>query len=123
MLYFLHYIKAAPAEEITAIFNASNIHESERLLAMAVDKYQQTAPELSSWLEVNIPEGLVVMNFDRPHQKRLRTSNIAERVNREVKRRTHTVGIFPNTESCLRLVSAVLVEIDDQWSGSPRYLS
>ncbi len=116
-------MKEPVAEEITAIFNALNIHESERLLAMAVDKYQQTAPELSSWLEVNIPEGLVVMNFDRPHQKRLRTSNIAERVNREVKRRTHTVGIFPNTESCLRLVSAVLVEIDDQWSGSPRYLS
>ena len=65
----------------------------------AVQKYQKTAPELAAWMETSIPESLAIMQFPEAHRRRLRTSNIAERVNRELKRRTRSVGIFSNVES------------------------
>ena len=56
-------------------------------------------------------------------RKRLRTSNLLERVNREIKRRTRVVTLFPNTESCLRLVSAVLMEISEEWETGRAYIN
>ena len=80
-------------------------------------------PNLSQWLTDNIEEGLTVMTkLPRENWQRLRTSNMAERVNKEVKRRTRISGLFPNTGSCLRLVSAVLIEIDEQWADANVYL-
>ena len=63
--------------------------------------------------------------FDLPeaHRRRLRTSNGLERINREIKRRTRVVSIFPNTDSCLRLVSALLAEQDEQWLTAKVYLT
>ena len=69
--------------------------------------------DLAQWAEENLPEGYAV--FDLPHSQRtrLRTTNGLERINREIKRRTRVASIFPNTASCLRLVSAL-------WSGRKR---
>ena len=78
---------------------------------MTLRKYEDKSSQLSEWLEVNIPEGLTVFSFNQTHQKKIRTTNMPERVNREVKRRTNVVSIFPSEESCLRLVTGVLVEI------------
>ena len=80
-------------------------------------------PKLAHWLSDNIEEGLTVMTVTpQLHWRRLRTSNMAERVNKEIKRRTRLSGLFPNTDSCLRLVSAVLIEIDEQWDDGKIYL-
>ena len=87
-----------------------------------VDKYSKSAPKLSEWMEVNIKEGLTFFEFPEEHWKKLRTSNLAERVNKEIKRRTKVVGIFPNEASCLRLVSALLIEMDEEWMLGGRYL-
>ena len=73
-------------------------------------------------MEENIPEGLTIFSFPQEHWKKLRTSNLAERVNKEIKRRTKIVGIFPNCESCLRLVTALLVEMDEEWAQGRAYL-
>ena len=73
-------------------------------------------------MEENIPEGLTIFSFPQEHWKKLRTSNLAERVNKEIKRRTKIVGIFPNCDSCLRLVTALLVEIDEEWALGRAYL-
>ena len=73
-------------------------------------------------MEENVPESLTVMQFPLAHRKKIRTSNMAERCNRELKRRTRQVGIFPNVQSCLRLVSAICVEIDEEWSTGNRYI-
>lgn len=110
-------------QKVTAIFNAPNREESERLLGMAVAHYEKSAPQLSEWLEGNIPEGLAVFDFPEKHQKRIRTSNMVERQNREIRRRTKVVGIFPNNASCLRLVSAILMETDQEWASSKVYLN
>lgn len=115
--------KKEVAGSIRAIFNAENLTEAERLLALAVKKYGPDMPKLAQWMQENIEEGLAVFNFAIEHRRRLRTSNIAERVNEEIKRRTRIVRIFPNVESCGRLVTAIAMEISEHWSTDPIYLS
>ena len=111
------------AADIRQIFDAPNRTVAEAYLKQAVEKYAQTASQLADWLEANIPEGLTVFAFPKAHQRRLRTSNGLERINREIRRRTRVVSIFPNLASCLRLVSAILAEIDEEWQADRIYLS
>ena len=115
-------MKVLVAEDVRYIFNAPNRAEADRLLKLTQEKYVKTAPALSSWMEKNIPEGLAVFQFDTNQRKRLRTSNMAERVNKEIRRRTRVVTIFPSVESCLRLITGVLVEIDEAWCSERTYL-
>jgi putative transposase len=111
------------AADLRAIFNAPSRVEADRLLAATVKKYTESAPRLSEWMEANIYQGLTVMSFPVEQQKRLRTTNLNERINRELKRRTRVVGIFPNAASLERLATAVLMEIDEDWQSGMRYLS
>ncbi len=60
--------------------------------------------------------------FPGAHQKRLRTSNYLERLSQEIKRRTRVVRVFPNEQSCLRLISAILMEISEDWEYGKLYL-
>ena len=115
-------LKVPVASSIRAIFNAPDRHEAERLLAKAVESYAETAPKLAEWMETNIPEGLTVFALCERHRRRLRTSNVIERLNRELKRRTRVATLFPNEASLLRLVSAVLVEVSDEWKTGRIYL-
>ena len=110
-------------EDIRTIFNAPDRSTAETWLARTVQKYAETASQLADWMENNIPEGLSVFNFPRSHQRRIRTANLLERTNREIKRRTRVVGIFPNEEACLRLISAFLMEKSEAWLIGHRYLS
>jgi putative transposase len=73
-------------------------------------------------MEHNIPEGLTVFSFPPKHQQRIRTSNMLERLIREVKRRTRVVTIFPNEASCLRLITAFLMEKSEEWETGRIYL-
>ena len=111
------------AREIRSIFNAPDQSEALRLLQMMVDRYRKTAPGLAEWLEGNIPDGLNVFQAPIEHQRRLRTSNLLERLNRELKRRTRVASLFPNEASALRLASAVLAETSDEWESGRVYLS
>ena len=86
-------------------------------------KYSETAPRLSVWIETNVYQGLTVMSFPFEHQKRLRTTNLNEQVNRELKRRTRVGGVFPNVASLERLATAVLIEIDEDWQSGTCYLA
>lgn len=115
--------KKEVAETIRAIFNAENMIEAERLLKLAIVKYEKDMPKLSEWMQENISEGLVIFNFSSDHRRRLRTSNIAERVNEEIRRRTRVARIFPNAESCERLIAAIVMEISEGWSTGKIYLN
>lgn len=116
-------LKAEVAADIRAIFNAPNRAEADTLLSKTVQKYAKSMPKLAQWLENAIPDGLTVFAFPSAHQRLLRTSNMLERVNQEIRRRTRVVGIFPNEAACLRLVSAVLMEISDEWEVGKAYLT
>ena len=111
------------ASDLRAVFNAPGRGEADRLLAAVVKKYAESAPRLSVWVEANVYQGLTAMSFPVEHQKRLRTTNLTERVNRELKRRTRVVSIFPNAASLERLATAVLMEIDEDWQSGTRYLT
>jgi len=116
-------MQAEVAADIRMIFNAPDRATAEQYLARTVQKYAKTASKLADWLEKNIPEGLTVFAFPAEHQRRLRTTNGVERLNREIDRRTTVVSIFPNEAACLRLISAILVETDEAWQTNKKYLS
>ena len=111
------------AADIRAVFNAPNRIEADRLLEMASKKYEAKAPKLAEWMESSVPEGLTVFALPKAHQRRLRTSNSLERLSKEVKRRTRVACLFPNTESLLRLVASVLMEITEDWETGRIYLN
>ena len=98
-----------------AIFNAQDESEAKRLLDHFIQRYHAAAPKLASWAETALPEGFAVFDLPDQHRKRLRTTNVLERVNKEIKRRTRVATLFPNETSCLRLVTAVVMEISDEW--------
>ena len=116
-------IKSQVASDIRAIFNAPNAQAAQTLLKATVERYEKSAPKLSSWMETNLPQGLTAFVLPQPHQRLLRTSNSLERVNKEVKRRTRVATLFPNEASCLRLVSAILMEISEDWMTGKAYLT
>lgn len=110
------------SSELRSVFDAPNRLEAERLLGRMVDKYAEAAPKLATWLEENAPQGLTIFDFPPKHRRRLRTNNLLERLNRELKRRTRVATLFPNEDSLLRLATAVLMETDEEWQTEKRYL-
>ena len=116
-------MKAEVALAIRAIFNAPNRLEADALLAKTVQQYAKTASKLANWLETTLPDGLTVFAFPEAHRRLIRTTNMVERLNKEIRRRTRVVGIFPNEAACLRLVSALLMEINDDWIAGKTYLT
>lgn len=116
-------MRAEVAADIRTIFNAPDRPMAEAYLKIVVEKYAKHASRLADWMEKNIPEGLTVFAFPVKHQRKLRTSNPIERLNREIRRRTAVVSIFPNEAACLRLISAVLMEYDEEWQTGRVYLT
>jgi putative transposase len=115
-------MKSEVATDIRSVFAAPDRDQADTLLRRIVDKYHKTAPKLAEWMEQNLPEGLSVFAFPASHRRLFRTTNGVERLNQEVKRRTRVARLFPNETSCLRLVSAVLMEISEEWETGKAYL-
>jgi len=116
-------MKADVARDIRDVFNATSRTEADERLKQLIAKYAESAPRLASWLESDLHEGLRVFDFPEKHRRLLRTTNGLERLNREIRRRTRVVGIFPNANSCLRLVTAVAAELSDDWESGRLYLT
>ena len=109
------------AADIRAMFNATDRQSAEQFLQAAIQKYAASAPRLSAWLEENLAEGFTVFDFPLEHRRTIRTTNSLERINKEIRRRTRVVGVFPNEASCLRLVSALLMETSEEWQIGKHY--
>lgn len=116
-------MKKEVAAALRAVFTASSLHEAKRLLGEMVERYRGIAPKLAVWLEENAAEGLMVYVFPAAHWRLLRTTNGLERVNQEIRRRTRVARLFPNEASCLRLVTAVVMEISEEWETGKAYLT
>jgi putative transposase len=116
-------LKGEVAAAIRAIFNAPHLNEAKRLLAETVQQYRAIAPKLAAWMEENLPEGLMVFAFPEAHRRLIRTTNGLERLNQEIRRRTRVARLFPNEASCLRLVTAVVMEISEEWETGKAYLT
>jgi transposase-like protein len=116
-------LRKEAAADIRTILDATDRPEAIRRKDQVVAKYEKTAPKLADWLESNVEESLSVLSLPEAHRKRLRTSNLLERINKEIKRRTRVATLFPNEASLLRLASAVLAEIDEEWQSAKVYLT
>lgn len=117
-----HALKAEVAADIRAVFDAPSRPAAEMLLTQTVARYTVTAPKLAKWMEVNIPEGLTVFAWEPKQRRLLRTVNGLERLNREIRRRTRVAVMFPNEASCLRLVTAIVMEVSEEWQTGRAYI-
>lgn len=115
-------LKKPVASDLRGIFGSMDRRDAEERLSRTIQKYHESAPKLAAWMEQAIPEGLVVFDLPEPHRRRLRTTNVLERLNREIKRRTIVATLFPNEASLLRLVTAMVAEVSDEWEIGRVYL-
>jgi putative transposase len=109
--------------ELRWFYDRRDLAEVRRDLATWLAKWQAKYPKLTSWVEENLEETLTYYRLPLPHHKHMKSTNMLERLNQELKRRTLVVRIFPNAASCLRLVRALAVETHEGWLEATRYLN
>jgi len=110
-------------QELRWLYDRRSIEEACQDLAAWIAKWGARYPKLVGWVEETIEETLTFYRLPRQHHKRLKSTNMLERLNEEIKRRTHVVRIFPNPDACLRLVRALAVETHENWLEAHRYLN
>jgi transposase-like protein len=109
--------------ELRWIYDRRSIEEARQDLAAWLKKWTGRYPKLCDWVEGNIEETLTFYRLPRQHHKNLKSTNLLERLNEEIKRRTLVVRISPNTAACLRLIGALAVETHENWIEAIRYLN
>ena len=109
--------------ELRWFYERRNVEEARRDLAAWLAKWQGKYPKLCEWVENNIEETFSFYRLPKEHHKHLKSTNVLERLNQELKRRTNVIRIFPNEASALRLLRALAAELHEDWLESPRYLN
>jgi putative transposase len=109
--------------ELRWFYDRRDLAEARRDIAAWLGKWQAKYPKLCAWVEENIEETLSYYRLPLAHHKHMKSTNMLERLNQEIKRRTHVVRIFPSSASCLRLVRALAVEMHENWLEATRYLN
>ena len=110
-------------KELRWLYDRRNLEEARRDLTVWLAKWQGKYAKLCTWVEENIEETLSFYRLPLAHHKHLKSTNMLERLNEELKRRTHVVRIFPNEQSCLRLIRALAMETHENWIEATRYLN
>lgn len=111
------------ANNINNVLTAPDLDTAKYLLDQYIKKYSKTASKLAQWMEDNVPDCFAVFELEKRYRPKMRSTNMIERTNREIKRRTRVCSLFPNEESLLRLVSAVLMEISEEWESGKKYMN
>jgi putative transposase len=109
--------------ELRWLYDRRSLSEAKGDLAAWLGRWAEKYSKLCNWVEENIEQTFTFYRWPLAHHKHLKSTNMLERVNQELKRRTHVIRIFPNAESCLRLVRALAVEIHEDWIEQHRYLN
>jgi len=116
-------LKREVLDDLQGVLHSTDERTAREQLQRVTRKYEKSAPTLAAWIEENVPESLAVLALPAPHREPLRTTNVLERLNRELKRRTRVATLFPNEAALLRLVTAVLMEISEEWETGKRYVT
>ena len=114
--------KGKIGQELTSIFQSPDRCFALSRVNEVIKKYQDHYPKFCQRLEEGIEDTLACYYFPVSHRRRLRTTNMLERFNQEIKRRTRVVRIFPNEQACLRLISTLCIEQNEEWLTGKRYL-
>jgi putative transposase len=110
-------------QELRWMYERRNVEEARRDLKQWLEKWSVKYPKLCQWAETNIEETWSFYRVPLAHHKHMKSTNLLERFNQEIKRRTLVVRIFPDEASCLRLVRAVAAEQHEEWMEGSRYLN
>ncbi len=110
-------------QELRWIYDRRDLAEARADLAAWLKKWSPRYPRLTLWAEESIEETFTFYRLPRQHHKHMKSTNMLERFNEEIKRRTIILRIFPNEESCLRLIRALAVETHENWLEANRYLN
>ena len=110
-------------QELRWLYDRRSVSEARQDLVAWLQKWSSKYPKLCDWVEENIEETWTFYRLPLQHHKHMKSTNMLERLNEEIRRRTRVVRIFPNSESCLRLVRALAVEIHENWIEGTRYLN
>lgn len=105
------------------MYERRNVEEARRDLKQWLEKWAGKYPKLCAWVETNIEETWAFYRLPVTHHKHMKSTNLLERFNQEIKRRTLVVRIFPDEASCRRLVRAVASEQHEEWREGSRYLN
>jgi putative transposase len=115
-------LQASVKGMVRAIFEAPEPEVARKCLQDTLAAFQEKAPKAMETLENGFEDATAVLHYPEMYRVRLRTSNGIERVNGEVRRRESVIRIFPNRESVLRIIGAVLMEIENHWASSRVYM-
>ena len=110
-------------QELRWFYARRELTEVRQDLARWLVKWQPKYPKLCDWVEANVEETFTYFRLPLAHHKHMKSTNMLERLNQELKRRTQVVRIFPNAASCLRLIRALAVETHENWLEATRYLN
>ena len=114
-------VRAQVAAAVELIFGAADMAEARRRRAQFEEQFAKSAPKAVACLQAGFEDAMAVMSLPDKYRKRLRTTNMQERLNQEVRRRERVIRIFPGDESALRLIGALLAETNERWQER-RYL-
>ena len=110
------------ARIVAPVFRAKDAAAAVAMYHVACDMLRDACPRAADILEEAEPDALAYLDLPASHWRRLRTNNVQERANREIKRRSRVVQVFPSEASLMRLAGAVMCDMDEAWSSS-RYFS
>ena len=109
-------------QELRWLYDRRKLAEAQADLAAWLKRWEKRYPKLTDWVEMHVGETFTFYRLPRQHRKHLKSTNLLERLNEEIRRRTYVVRIFPTDDSCLRLVRALCAEIHENWIEDHRYL-
>jgi len=108
--------------KLKTIFEAPDSKAARMLLNQVLDEYKDKASKAMEILEEGFEDAIAVLEIPEPYRRRLRTTNMLERLNEEIRRRERVIRIFPSRESGIRLIGALLMEQDEKWVSGRKYL-
>ena len=117
-----HRDKARLADQLKQIWLQPDRRSAERLAELIIKEYEEKYPEAMRCLEEGLEDSLLFYNFPEIDKRRISSTNVLERTNREIRRRSRVVGVFPSIESYLRLVTAYLIEYTEHWANENAYI-
>ena len=115
--------RKALADALKDVFSSPDIGEAVRRADELAQEIRARKPKVADWIEGGIGDCLTVFSFPKGHRTRLRTTNMVERLNKEIKRRASVIEIFPSEQSAERIIGALLIDQDEKWQVGKTYLN